>query len=170
MNTDSNDHNGRLSSNNLFRIRWISSWVITNGIRWTDLHSRIRFKWRSELFQLFSSLRFQWSLLELFYLQVSFNDSQAFLSHLRRWNYCHLSHSKVGQRRTSTPLKPATKILSNIYLGESFFDQIMFILFWLSLMVGSILHVIRNGPEYVNQPLLVQTLRRDEWLESVYCI
>ena len=78
MNTDSNDHNGRLSSNNLFRIRWISSWVITNGIRWTDLHSRIRFKWRSELFQLFSSLRFQWSLLELFYLQVSFNDSQAF--------------------------------------------------------------------------------------------
>ena len=51
---------------------------------------------------------------------------------------------------------------SNIYLGESFFDQIMFILFWLSLMVGSILHVIRNGPEYVNQPLLVQTLIRDK--------
>ena len=92
----------------------------------------------------------------------------SFLSHLRCWNY--LSYSKVGQRRTSTPLKPASRILSNIYLGESFFDQIMFILFWLSLMVGSILHVIRNGPEYVNQPLLVQTLRRDEWLESVYCI
>ena len=59
---------------------------------------------------------------------------------------------------------------SNIYLGESFFDQIMFILFWFGLMVGSILHVIRNGPEYVNQPLLVQTLIRDKWLESVYCI
>ena len=51
---------------------------------------------------------------------------------------------------------------SNIYLGESFFDQIMFILFWFGLMVGSILHVIRNGPEYVNQPLLVQTLIRDK--------
>jgi len=46
--------------------------------------------------------------------------------------------------------------------SESFFDQIMFILFWLSLMVGSILHVVRNGPEYVNQPLLVQTLIRDK--------
>ena len=107
MNTDFNNHTDRLSSNNLFRIRWISSWVITNGIRWTDHHSRIRFKWRSELFQLFSSLRFQWSLLELFYPQVSFNDSQAFypISGVLKL----LPRIEVDQRPTSTPLNPRLK-------------------------------------------------------------
>ena len=88
-----------------------------------------------------------------------------------RW-YPRLNSKKFKNFRNSAYRAPKTQKSpnSNIYLGESFFDQIMFILFWFGLMVGSILHVIRNGPEYVNQPLLVQTLIRDKWLESVYCI
>jgi len=42
--------------------------------------------------------------------------------------------------------------------SDSWLDQIMFIGFWLGLMAGSMVYVLRHGPVYVNQPLLVHTL------------
>lgn len=42
--------------------------------------------------------------------------------------------------------------------SESWLEQIMFISFWLVLMAGSLVYVLRHGPVYVNQPLLVHTL------------
>jgi len=46
--------------------------------------------------------------------------------------------------------------------SDSFLDQLMFIVFWLMMMLGSLVYVLRNGPVYVNQPLLVHTLTRDK--------
>ena len=52
--------------------------------------------------------------------------------------------------------------MSNILVGESWTEQVMFVMFWMSTMFGSLFYVLRHGPVYVNQPLLVQTLNRDK--------
>jgi hypothetical protein len=46
--------------------------------------------------------------------------------------------------------------------SESWSEQVMFVMFWMSTMFGSLVYVLRHGPIYVNQPLLVQTLNRDK--------
>jgi len=43
--------------------------------------------------------------------------------------------------------------------SDSWLEQIMFISFWLTLMGMSFVYVLRHGPVYVNQPLLVHTLQ-----------
>ena len=60
--------------------------------------------------------------------------------------------------------------LLNLISGDSLTEQMLFILFWLVVAIGSVLYVVRHGPYYVNQPMLVRTLDKDLWLEEVYCI
>jgi len=45
--------------------------------------------------------------------------------------------------------------------SESFAEQMLFIFFWILTGVGSCLYVLRHGPYYVNQPLLVHKLQKD---------
>ncbi|CAG5096560.1 Oidioi.mRNA.OKI2018_I69.XSR.g14676.t1.cds [Oikopleura dioica] len=45
--------------------------------------------------------------------------------------------------------------------SESLLEQMLFICFWILTGVGSCFYVLRHGPYYVNQPLLVHKLQKD---------